>query len=153
MRFAIAAAAALVASGALGATSIGAPGRLRVENSAHAPSTTAARLRPRVPCSGSLRRAAMAVTLLASSVHPSCVGAALMASDIHAAASRRFPRNLPTTFTAFADGTNTSRDSRARYRCRISHRLISARNGQFRRTTALCVNVSGGNFNYVFDMS
>jgi hypothetical protein len=76
-----------------------------------------------------------------------------MASDIYAAASRRFPRNLPTPFTAVAHGTNTAGDPRARYRCRVSNRFIRTSNGRFRRTTALCVNVSGGNFNYVFDMA
>jgi len=76
-----------------------------------------------------------------------------MASDIHAAASKRFPRNLPTTLTAVAHGTNTARDGRDRYPCRISNRFVRTRNGRFRRTTALCVNVSGGNFNYVFDMA
>jgi hypothetical protein len=76
-----------------------------------------------------------------------------MASDIYAAAARRFPRNLPTTLTAFAHGTNTTRDPRARYRCRVSNRSIQTKSGRFRRRTALCVNVSGGNFNYVFDMA
>ena len=76
-----------------------------------------------------------------------------MASDIHAAASRRFPRNLPTTLTALAHGTNAARDPRSRYQCRVSNRSIRTTKGKFRRTTALCVNVSGGNFNYVFDMA
>ena len=75
-----------------------------------------------------------------------------MASDIHANASRRFPRNLPTTLTVLAHGTNTAGDPRARYRCRVSNRLIRTTNGRFRRTTALCVNVSGDNFTYAFDM-
>jgi hypothetical protein len=95
----------------------------------------------------------MAVTLSASSVHPSCGGAALMASDIHAAAARRFPRNLPTTLTAVAHGTNPARDPRGRYQCRVSNRFVRTKTKHFRRTTALCVNVSGGNFNYVFDMA
>ena len=76
-----------------------------------------------------------------------------MASDIHATASRRFPRNLPTTLTVFAPGTNPARDSRARYQCRVSNRFVRTSSRRFRRTTALCVNVGGGNFNYVFDMA
>jgi hypothetical protein len=76
-----------------------------------------------------------------------------MASDIHAAASRRFPRSLPATLTVVAHGANAARDPRDRYRCRISNRSIRAKSGHFRRTTALCVNVSGGNFNYVFDLA
>ena len=76
-----------------------------------------------------------------------------MASDIHAAASRRFQRNLPATLTAVAHGATAARDPRDRYRCRISNRSIRTKSGHLRRTTALCVNGSGGNFNYVFDMA
>ena len=152
MRSAIAAAAMLVAASVLAGAATSASGRLRAENSARSPSTTAARLRPRTGCSKSLRRAAMAVALGASSVRPSCAGAALMASDIHANASRRFPRNLPATLTVFAHGTNKAGDPRARYRCQVSNRFIRTGNGRFRRTTALCVNVGGDNFTYAFDM-
>jgi hypothetical protein len=75
-----------------------------------------------------------------------------MAADIYANASRRFPRNLPAALTVFAHGTNRA-DSRARYQCRVSNKLIRTKTDRFRRTTALCVNGGGDNFVYAFDMA
>ena len=136
VRFAIAAAALLAASSAVAAT---------------ATSTAAPRLRPRVGCARALWPA-KTVALSASVVRPTCRGAALMAADIHANASSRFPRNLPATWTVFAQGAKRS-DARARYQCRVSNKSVPTGNGRLRRTTALCVNVGGDNFVYAFDMA
>ena len=67
-----------------------------------------------------------AVSLSASRVPPNCGGAALMASDIYYDAARRFPRPLRGRYVAYALGTNTAGDPRARYRCTISNRFYTA---------------------------
>ena|SRR5215208_4028811 len=43
------------------------------------------------------------------------------------------------------------RDPRARYRCTISNRFYTAEGHPVRRTAALCANVKGDSFRYVFD--
>jgi hypothetical protein len=109
--------------------------------------------RPRYKCSKSYTRHISAVLLSASRVRPGCGGAALMASDINYDASRRFPRPLRTGYVAYAHGTNTAGDPRARYRCTISNRFITRYGHPVRRTRALCTNVKGDNFLYVFHMA
>jgi len=109
--------------------------------------------RPRHACPKSYIRKVIGVSLSASFFRPGCTGAALMASDLREAAERRFPRALPSRYTAYAHGTNTAGDPRARYRCAISNRFYTAEQHPVRRTTALCVNVAGDNFRYVFDMA
>jgi hypothetical protein len=109
--------------------------------------------RPRHACPKSYTRTILGVSLSASFFRPGCGGAALMASDIRHAAARRFPRALPNRYTAYAHGTNTAGDPRARYRCAITNRFYTAEQHPVRRTTALCVNVAGDNFRYVFDMA
>jgi hypothetical protein len=91
--------------------------------------------------------------LSASSVRPGCYGAALMASDIYYDATKRFPRNLPRKYTAYAHGTNTAGDPRAIYRCKITNKFVKTRDGGYRRTTAVCLNVKGDGFTYVFVMA
>ena len=76
-----------------------------------------------------------------------------MAGDIYADAERRFPQNLPQRYTAYAHGTNLAGDPRAVYRCTITNNFVHTRDGEYRRTTALCINVKGDNFKYVFDMA
>ena len=76
-----------------------------------------------------------------------------MASDIEYAARRRFPRPLPRRYLAYAHGTNTAGDPRARYRCAITNKFITREGHPVRRTTARCTNVKGDNFLYVFDMA
>jgi hypothetical protein len=94
-----------------------------------------------------------AVWLSASRACPNCGGAALMAEDIHYDAERRFPRPLRTGYMAYAHGTNTAGDPRARYRCAISNKFIIREGHPVRRTRALCTNVKGDSFLYVFDMA
>lgn len=76
-----------------------------------------------------------------------------MAADIHANASRRFPRNLPTTFMVLAHRTKAAGGVRARYRCHVSNKFVRTKGGRLRRTSALCVTAAGDNFVYAFDMS
>jgi hypothetical protein len=109
--------------------------------------------RPRYKCSKLYTRRISAVWLSASRVRPNCGGAALMAEDIHYDAARRFPRPLRTGYVAYAHGTNTAGDPRARYRCSISNKLIIREGHPVRRTRALCTNVKGDSFLYVFDMA
>ena len=110
-------------------------------------------VRPRYKCSKRYTRYISAVRLSASRVRPNCGGAALMAEDIHYDAERRFPRPLRTGYRAYAHGTNTAGDPRARYRCSISNKLIIREGHPVRRTRALCTNVKGDSFLYVFDMA
>jgi hypothetical protein len=109
--------------------------------------------RPRYKCSKVYTRHMSAVLLSASRLRPNCGGAALMGSDIENNAQQRFPRPLRSGYTAYAHGTNTAGDPRARYRCAISNRFITRDGHPVRRTTAPCVNVRGDNFLYVFDMA
>jgi hypothetical protein len=74
-----------------------------------------------------------------------------MASDIYYDAMKRFPRNLPQKYVTYAHGTNTAGDPRAAYRCNTSNKFVKTRDGEYRRTTADCVNVKGDGFTYVFD--
>jgi hypothetical protein len=118
-------------------------------------SSNAGAVRPRYTCSRAIQRAVglQAVSLSASRVRPNCYGAALMASDIYYDATKRFPRSLPKNYVAYAHGTNTAGDPRAVYRCAISNKFIKTRDGEYRRTTAVCINVKGDSFAYVFDMA
>jgi hypothetical protein len=116
-------------------------------------SSPAGAARPLHPCSKAAIRLSKGEFLSASTVRPSCVGAALMASDIYYDASQRFPRDLPRHYVAYAHGTNTAGDPSARYPCTISNRFIKTRDGEYRRTTAVCTNIRGDGFRYVFDMA
>jgi hypothetical protein len=120
-----------------------------------ASSTSAGAARPRHACPKSVMRelALSGIYLSASSVRPGCYGAALMATDIDADAHKRFPRALPQKYTAYAHGTNTAGDPRAVYRCNISNKFVKTRDGGYRRTTAVCLNVKGDGFTYVFAMA
>jgi hypothetical protein len=112
---------------------------------------TADAARRRQACSKVYLQELSAVSLSASRVPPNCGGAALMASDIYYDAARRFPRPLRSRYVAHALGTNTAGDPRARYRCTISNRFYTAEGHPVRRTAALCANVKGDSFRYVFD--
>ena len=104
---------------------------------------------PRYACSAKYTReiGISAVALSASPDRPNCGGAALMASDIEYDARRSFPEPLPSSYQAFAHGTNTAGDPRASYQC-----SISTTGDVVLRTKALCVNPAGDSFLYLFDV-
>jgi hypothetical protein len=113
----------------------------------------AAKVRPRHSCtSPEVRKALSAGTLTASFHSPSGIGAALMASDIYYAATKRFPRALPKRWVAYAHGTNRAGDRSAVYPCAILNRFIETPTAR-RKTTALCINYRGDSFMYTFVMA
>jgi len=116
--------------------------------------STADATRPRHPCSKRYTRYLVDVVSLSATVYsPGCGGAALMAGDIDSHATSIFPRSLPKRYVVIAHGTNRAGDPRAIYRCAISDRSVKTRDGYYRQTTALCRNVKGDSFKYVFDMA
>ena len=92
------------------------------------------------------------VSLAASTYSPSCVGAALMASDIYYAAYNR-SREMPKRYRVVAHGTDTAGDRRYVYQCTISNKYRGVGEVEYRIVTALCLNFRGDGFKYVFRWS
>ena len=83
-----------------------------------------------------------------------CGGPRLLAGDIEARASRRFPRPLQRRFKVYSHGTNTAGFGALYvYRCRARHRFITRDQQPVRRTRVGCANRMGERFRLVLHMA
>lgn len=94
---------------------------------------------------------------LAVSVNPGpgCDGAAILATKLHVAADRRFPRALPSNYSVDTPHPPATASPRTfRFNCKVRSALVRSRRVEHvvRVTTARCANGAGSSFRYSFTM-